>query len=309
MSNIHLIKSNSYHLTDLFINDLIKDYKDISKYDLEEIELNDIITDASYYGLFNEGKAIIINNVKYFSGKFLYEDEMNTLCDYLSKIDSKDIIVFVCNDITSTKENTKRVLSIGGEINDLTKLSDEEIDKIINDYLTDNKIKVDKNSLDVLYKRVNNNIDILFSELNKISLVSKNITIDDINKYCSYNFEDVTFDFSNAVISKDFNNVFELLDKLIDAGVEVPSIVGLLASNYSLIYLVKDCLNHNISDEEILNITKMKSSGRLYHLKKNSRIYTLDELKDIIIGLASVDLKIKTGSNPVYILKEFLLSI
>ena len=44
-------------------------------------------------------------------------------------------------------------------------------------------------------------------------------------------------------------------------------------------------------------------------LKRNGRIYTLEELSDIIHSLYELDKKIKTGYNPVYGLKEFLLDL
>ena len=146
------------------------------------------------------------------------------------------------------------------------------------------------------------------SEITKISIVSNNITINDINEYSNYEVEDITFDFSNAVISKNFRQAFELLDKLIATGVEIPVLIGVLASAYTTMYIIKDASQSGLSDAQIEELTGYKS-GRIYINKKNGRIYTLDEIKDIIIGLSIVDKKIKTGSNPVYVFKEFLLNI
>ena len=84
MKNIYLIKSDSFFLLNNKIKELTKDIKDISKFDLDEVEIKDIINDGSYYSLFNENKAIIISNTKYFGGKFLYEEETSVLFDYLS---------------------------------------------------------------------------------------------------------------------------------------------------------------------------------------------------------------------------------
>ena len=44
-------------------------------------------------------------------------------------------------------------------------------------------------------------------------------------------------------------------------------------------------------------------------MKKNGNIYSLDELRDIIVNLSDIDLKIKLGADPINSLKEFILSI
>ena len=308
MKNIYLIKSDSFFLLNNKISELTKDIEDISKFDLDEIDIKDIIDDGSYYSLFTEKRAIVISNTKYFGGKFLYEDETSMLYEFLSNIDDNTIIIFVCNDISKTKDITKKVVSLGANIIDLSSLSEEDIDNILNEYFKTNKINIDKKVYQELYKRVGYNIDLLLSEINKISIVSKTITMNDINEYSNYEVEDITFDFSNAVITKNFKDAFELLDKLINNGVEIPSLIGLLAGSYTTMYIIKDAVDSGLSDDKIEEITGYKS-GRIYINKKNSRIYTLDELKDIIIGLSIVDKKIKTGSNPVYVFKEFLLDI
>ena len=47
----------------------------------------------------------------------------------------------------------------------------------------------------------------------------------------------------------------------------------------------------------------------LYAMKKNSKIYTTEDLKNIIIDLSNLDIKLKTGYNAKYEIKEFLLNL
>ena len=308
MKNIYLIKSDSFFLLNNKISELTQGIEDITKIDLDDSLISDVINDASYHSLFDDKKAVVIINTKYFGGKFLYEEDMELLFNYLTNLDDKTILIFVCNEIVKTKESTKKILSLGGQIIDLTSLSEEELDQSINKYLSDNNIRIDKKDRDVLLHRVGNNVDLLLNELLKISLVSKNITSKEIDEYSAYNEEDVTFDFSNAVVSKDFNKAFDLLDKLLAKGVDPIILVGLLASSYETLYIIKEMLAKGLTDDQMIELTGFKS-GRVYVNKKNSRIYTLEELRDIILGLCLVDKKIKTGSNPVYVFKEFLLNI
>ena len=308
MKNIHLIKSNSFNLTNNLINELTKDYVDIEKYDLDETEISNIITDSSYYGLFNNKKAIIINNVKYFGGKFLYEDETSLLLDYLNNLDDSYLIIFICNEISSSKKITKDILELGAVIDDLTDMSDKDIQDFINNYLKEKGVTADKESINRLLYKVNDNLDLFITEINKISIIKNKITIDDIDLYSNYNREEEGFEFNNALLAKDYKKAFEELDKLIDNKIDIIPLVGLLAKSYLILYIVKECMDNNISDEDICKYSGI-TSGRLFYNKKNAKIYTKDEIMNLIIDLSNVDKKIKTGSDPVYTLKEFLLNI
>ena len=73
--------------------------------------------------------------------------------------------------------------------------------------------------------------------------------------------------------------------------------------------MVKEALSHGMSDEEIMNEFGYKKIGRVFIMKKNGNIYSLDELRDIIVKLSDIDLKIKLGADPINSLKEFILSV
>jgi DNA polymerase III delta subunit len=313
MKNIHLIKSNSFNLADNLINELTEGYTDINKFDLDIVELNDVINDASYYGLFNDKKAVIISNTKYFGGRFLYEEECELLYNFLSNLDDNIIVIFICNELAKDKDITKKVISLGATIHNLDNLKEAELKEHINSYLKNNNIKMDDKVITEFLNRVEGNIDLFINEVNKISIITKTITIDEINKYSSYRNTDVTFDFVGSIVSKNFSKGFDNLDILLSNGLEVPAIIGILASKYRELYFVKDCLRNNVSEDEIRQMlttgSKEYSTGRLYYAKKDAGLYTIDELEEIIINLSELDKKIKTGSNPVYMLKEFLLNI
>ena len=308
MKSIYLIKSDSFNLLHNKISEITEEIEEVNKFDLDEMDIKDVIEDGSYGSLFNEKKAMLINNTKYFGGKFLYEDESELIYNFLSNLDDQTVVIFICNEITKSKAITKKVIDLGAQVIDLTTLSEEEQMTFIKSTLDKDGIRINDKDIQALLKKVANNIDLFFSEIYKISIITKNITNTEIEEYSSYNEEDLTFVFSNAVVEKKFDVVFDLLDKLLAKGSEVNGLVGLLASSYTTIYIVKDAISHGLSDEAIEQATGFKS-GRIYINKKFARLYTMDELKDIILNLCIADKKIKTGSDPVHIFKEFLLNI
>lgn len=309
MSNIHLIASSSYHVINNKIKEIIGDNTNITTSSLNDVTIYDVIDDASYFGLFNEARVIIIKDVKYFGGKYNYEEECKAIENFLSHLGDDVTIIFICDTILKSKDITKKVLTFGAKIYDLSEIDDELFLSIINDYIQENNIKIDPPAIELLRKNSLNNLDVFIQDIDKISNIDSHITLDMVKTYGIRLEELDTFDFSNAVVAKKFDTAFELLDKLIASGVDGFALTGVLASSYTNMFMVRDAVNHGLSDDEIAKKLGYSGTGRVYVMKKNSKIYTLDELKEIIISLSELDIKLKTGYNPVYGIKEFLLNL
>ena len=306
---IYLLKSSSYRILNNEIAKITKGINNITNFSLLEVDIRDIIDDASYYGLFSEKRCIIVKDTKYFGGKFAYEEESNFLYEFLSSKLEDLIMIFICDDIKKTKDLTKKVTSLGASIIDISNVSEEDMKELITSYCNDQEIKIDNKAYDLLLKNSVNNLDIMIQEIDKLSLVDKNITVDIVNTYGSKEADDETFNFSNAVVAKQFAKAFELLDVLLKNGVEPSALIGLLSSSFANMYMVRDAVNNHLTDEEIAKALGYSGTGRVFVMKKNSKIYTLDQLKDIILDLCVLDSKIKTGYDPVYGIKEFLLNL
>lgn len=309
MKRIYLLSSPSYHVINAKITSIAGDNKNITINSLNDMSIYDCIDDASYFGLSDEARIIIIKDVKYFGGKFNYEEETTALFNFLSS-DYEDItFIFVCDSIVKTKDFTKKVVSLGAEIMDFTELDDATIKQTINDYVNSKELVLDPAALDLILKNSLNNLDVAIQDIDKMSNINKHITLDLASVY-GIKLESVdTFDFSNAVIAKNFNTAFTLLDKLLESGVDEFQILGVLASSYINMYMVRDAVNHGLSDEEIAKKLGYSGTGRVYVMKKNSKIYTTEDLENIIISLSDLDIKLKTGYIPKYKIKEFLLNL
>lgn len=309
MKKIYLISSPSYNIINLEIKKIAGDNTNITVHSLNDETIYDCIEDASYFGLFDESRVIVIKDTKYFGGKFNYEEETNALYNYLSNMDESTSIIFVCDAISKTKDFTKKVLSLGATVSDFTSIDETAIKQVINDYVTSHELILDKNALDLILKNSLDNIDVAIKDIEKISNINSHITEDLVNTY-GIKLESIdTFEFSNAVIAKNFRDAFTLLDKLLNNGVDEFQILGVLASSYINMYMVRDAVNHGLTDEEIAKKLGYSGTGRVYVMKKNSKIYTTEDLEKIIIDLSDLDIKIKTGYNPVYEIKEFLLNL
>lgn len=309
MKEIYLLSSSSYNIINLQIKEIASGNENITYQSLNDVTIYDCIDDASYFGLFDENRIIVIKDVKYFGGKFNYEEETNALYNFLSSMDESLKIIFVCDSIVKTKDITKKVVSLGAKIFDLQDLNTDAINEVIANYVNDFDLVLDNDARDLILKNSLNNLDVALKDIEKMSNINKHITVSLVDEY-GIKLESVdTFEFSNAVISKNFDKAFSLLDKLFLSGVDEFQILGVLASSYINMFMVRDALNHGLGDEEIAKKLGYSGTGRVYVMKKNSKIYTTDDLKNIIIDLSNLDIKLKSGYNAKYEIKEFLLNL
>lgn len=309
MKEIYLLSSSSYNIINLQIKEIAAGNENITYQSLNDVTIYDCIDDASYFGLFDENRIIVIKDVKYFGGKFNYEEETNALYNFLSSMDESLKIIFVCDSIVKTKDITKKVVSLGAKIFDLQDLNTDAINEVIANYVNDSDLVLDNDARDLILKNSLNNLDVALKDIEKMSNINKHITVSLVDEY-GIKLESVdTFEFSNAVISKNFDKAFSLLDKLFLSGVDEFQILGVLASSYINMFMVRDALNHGLGDEEIAKKLGYSGTGRVYVMKKNSKIYTTEDLKNIIIDLSNLDIKLKSGYNALYEIKEFLLNL
>ncbi len=316
---VYVIKSSSFRMLNSKIQELTSELNEKKYFNLSYDELDDVIIDASYVGLFNDNRAIIVREVNYFGGKNKYEDQVNSIIKLIENLDPSITLILVCNNLLKTKDSTKRLLGLNVEYIDMFNNSDAEAE-YLKKYLDEKGIKVDSKAMDKLNANTCNNIDLLLNELDKLSLISKDITFKVVSEYSStyiipkdefeeLDYNDISFKFVDALINKKFKDTFAYFDKVIERGDDMYSLIGLINSSYSNIYMVKEALSHGMSDEEIMNEFGYKKIGRVFIMKKNGNIYSLDELRDIIVKLSDIDLKIKLGADPINSLKEFILSV
>lgn len=316
---VYVIKSSSFRMLNSKIQELTSELNEKKYFNLSYDELDDVIIDASYVGLFNDNRAIIVREVNYFGGKNKYEDQVNSIIKLIENLDPSITLILVCNNLLKTKDSTKRLLGLNVEYIDMFNNSDAE-GEYLKKYLEEKGIKVDSKAMDKLNANTCNNIDLLLNELDKLSLISKDITFKVVSEYSStyiipkdefeeLDYNDISFKFVDALINKKFKDTFAYFDKVIERGDDMYSLIGLINSSYSNIYMVKEALSHGMSDEEIMNEFGYKKIGRVFIMKKNGNIYSLDELRDIIVKLSDIDLKIKLGADPINSLKEFILSV
>ena len=309
---MYIIKSESYRLLDAKIKELTDDIdkENVTHFDLTIDNFKDIIEECNYTSLFNDKKAVIVNNTNIFGTKYEYKEDMELLEKYLNNSNKYTELIFIADSI-SLKKKCVKIIKDNGNLFELKKPVGDDLRKMVIDYLKQDNFKIENSALTKLITNTVENYDFILNELDKVIVVKKDylITDEDIDKYTIKIIEENIFDFVDLVIKKDTKNIFIKLEKYIQEKQEPAILLANIASQYRLIYSVKNLTRKGYSEKEIADELGIHPY-RVKLAREKGYNYTNDELKEKLLSIGSLDEKVKLGIIDKYVaLKLFLVNL
>lgn len=295
----YILNVYSNYLLEEEINKIISKEDNLINLNYDDINIDDVILECSYYSLIDSSKCIIVKNFK-------LNEDARKLISYLDNPNKDVKLILICNNIDKRNKIYK---DIKNKINiiEIKALTTNEINNKINNYCKNNKIKIGYTELNYLLDKNKNDLDLTISEINKLSIISSNITLDLINMYGSFIPNDDSFELCDAIVNKNIKELPSLLNEFIDAKKEVIPFIALLAMQYRYIYAYK------ITNKSALYLKDLFEVNSDYPFKKaieRRNLYSIDELKQILINLAKADLDLKSTDKDKYnVLKTFISTI
>jgi len=307
----YIIKSSSYRLLKNKINELTKDIdKDnITYYDLTIDNLSVILEECNYSSLFCDKKAIIVYNTNLFNTKYEYKDDLTILETYLKTPNVNTELIFIADSI-SVKKKCAKIIKDKNNLFEL-EINEKELRDKVKEYLTNLDYKIENIALDNLINNLKKNYDYILNELDKIIIIKtdKLITLSDINEYTIKLESDNLFDFVDVIIKKDEVKVYKYLIEYIKEKKEPAILFVNIASQYRLIYSVKNLIKEGYRETEIANIFGIHEY-RIKLAHNNSYNYSNEELKNKLLLIGKLDEKVKLGIIDKYsALKYFLTNL
>lgn len=233
------------------------------------------------------------------------------------KSDDNSIDIYNTEEFDCNDERLKNCGNVFVTCKKITKQSKEifkdyiiEVDKLekwqIEDYASSLAEGVNSNQLKNLVTICNYNIYRLDNELQKIKIFPKdqqqiifNNFLDD-NIFCDLNNHTI-FDFSNAILRRDINKLFELYKDIRYVDVEPLGLVTILIKNFKNVIDIQ--LSRGLTAEQL----GMKPN-QYWAIKNNvCGFYTKDQLMNIYRFLNDIDRKIKIGEMPMEHLVDYVI--
>ena len=311
MNKIYLIYGEEDYFINKEIDKIKNEYKDyeVVSYDMTLNNISDALEDALMGSLFSSNKLIICTNSLFLTGtKCEIEHKIDDLLKYLT-IDSDNILVLTVN--SDTLDNRKKIVK---ELNKFKvikcdKLKPNELNKFIKDYCKNNNYKINEDAVNLMLERLNDNLYIISSELEKMFLYKDDnvITKSDVKEVVSRVINTNIFDLINAIVEKNIDDALFVYDDLLLINEEEIKLIVTLANQFRLIYQVKSMFKSGYSELDI-----SKSLGvHPYRIKlANGVNISMDKVLKILRQLALLDENIKTSKvNKKEAFLEFILSL
>ena len=301
MQNIYLISSNSIHLIEDEIKKIVKD-NPYTTFDLNNVLIDDVLEEASYFSLFDEIKYIVCKNANIFGSSKKNSSEESTskkdsrLIKYLEDSNPNTVLIFTINGKVDSKKKIVKTIKDRYELIEIPDLKPKEMFNKINELLKKDNYKIDSDTLYYIINNSLNNYDLIINEIDKIKLYyqdKKEIKYDDVINIVSKNLEDNNFKFIEVVMNKNIKEAFKMYDDLMVQKVEPIMLMVMIAKEIRNTLLTK--MMSNRSRSEIMKVLGYNYDFQLDKVINYTRMYTVKELEDYLVLISDFDYKIKRG--------------
>ena len=272
---------------------------------IDETNIGNIISDIETPAFGYEKKLIIAKN----SGILKKEgkkksQEMTKLKERLSEylkenignIKQSVIIIFIEED-TDARQELYKIIDKLGTICKFEYQNPLQLQKRIKLICTENKVKINDNTLKYFIECVGTNMQEVINEVTKlIQYVGENgeIKNEDIDKLSIKKLESIIFDLTDNLGKKEIAQALDVLQNLIYAKEPIQKILITLYNHFKNIYLTKIAQKYNKDIALSLDL-KPNQIFLVNKYKIQAKYFKTFELKEILQNLRDLDYNYKNG--------------
>lgn len=281
------------------IDDIIKSSNissdSIIKYNLSDTSIERVIEELNTYNLFQSKKIVICYNIK--------QVDNNSLISYLKNSSDNILIMVDQSPLDERKAITKAIK----EYSKIIDVNNIDMFSYVKNNFTD--YKIDNMTIRLLLDYTSSNYNRLKNEIEKLKLYKLDervITIEDVKSLVKRDLETNIFKLADYINQRNKKKALETYYDLMKTNEDEYKIIGLLASNYRLMYQIKTfgLSNNELAKKLTINPVRVK----IAHEKAYN--YSQEELEKYLLALGEIDQGIKSGlKNKKNALELFLTKI
>ena len=267
---IYLLYGEEEFLIKKELDKIKKDFNinDISTYDIDDINIKNIVDDASSMSLFSNKRLIIVNNAYIFTGSSKKRDDIKYLEEYINNPNNSTTIVFIVNN--DTLDNRKKIVTLIKEKGKVLEFNNNyNITNIIKEMFENYNINQD--NINLLINRVGTNLYQINQEINKIKTYKGNdlnITSEDILNLTVKTVDIDIFHLIENIILNKKKEALESYYEMIKLGEEPIKIIVMISNQFRLMYQVKKLSQSRNSVIDMMKILGQNTGRETPHLEQ-----------------------------------------
>lgn len=280
-------------------------------FDFEVNPLDEIIDSLNTYPFLDDKKVVICKNpyfIKDAKMKLPFENKLEKLDEYLNNPCDFSLLIIICskkyyNAKSKFIEKIKKIGSVESYLFD----KENDLVDYLNDLIIKNNIKITQNAKNLLIQRCLDDVCKLEQEVDKMVLYNNTIDESYVKQMVARPLEDDVFSLTNALMSKNKAEIMKIYTDLKLLKIEPINLIILLASQYRLMLQISILSKQNLNNDEIANKLEVHPY-RVKVIKQQLYKYNIEEIKNTLVSLATLDSKIKKGESDRYIDFELFLA-
>ncbi|WP_179194931.1 DNA polymerase III subunit delta [Bacillus sp. EAC] len=279
-------------------------------YDLKEAYLSEALEDAQTPSFFGGHKVIIIKSCAFLTAqKEKIVQDIEPLFDYIENPSPFTTVVFVApfEKLDERKKVTKALKKLV-EIVECHPVEVNNLDSWITEQFSGN-VSISKGAVETLKLLVGNNLSILKLECEKLQLFvgdEGEVTAELVELMVAKTIEQNVFSLIEKTAARQTTDALKILHELLYIGEEPIKVVALLASQFRLLYEIKQLSSNGYSNNQIASSVGV-SPGRVFYGQKQANHFQASELKEAIRLIAKADYNMKTGQGDKVLILEMLI--
>lgn len=296
--NVYLITSDSYKLIDAEVNKILRESSNVIKFDLRVDSLIDVINEANYFSLTTEQKYIVVKSDNLFKASKKEESEESSNKDvkllekYLSSPSEISTIIFTSYEMPDKRRKIFKQIQDKGKVIIVPSLNKKDLTYKCIELLKQKGYNINYDAANFIVENSYVNYDIMTNELEKIYVLLKpgTVTINDLKDVISSSLTSNVYTYINAIINRDLESAFNASKNFEILKIDPTMVLIMIAKDFEILYMIKSGVNLR----ELQNYLR-KEDWQMKSYIENKDLYTLSELKKIIIRLNDYDYKMKSG--------------
>ncbi|QAS54130.1 DNA polymerase III subunit delta [Halobacillus litoralis] len=285
----------------------------VSQYDLEEVPVEDVVTDAETFPFLGDGKVVIAFHPVFLKAKpdkLSFEHDVEALLEYIQNPAEYTVLVIVAPyEKLDERKKVFKQLKKHGEVIDCQPVKEWDIDKWIQTLANELHITVPEEIHELFTQEIGANLMALRKEMEKLALnVGEGgvVTKELAEQLLSHSAEASGLKLVDAVMEKDLGRAIRIYKDLEKLNEEPIALTALLASQFRIINQAKVLKQKGYAQNQMKGYIK----AHPYVIKmalKRERFFTNQELNRIIEQLAETDYTLKQGRMEKSLAFEMLL--
>lgn len=281
-------------------------------YDMDEQLLDDAILEAETFPFFGGNKVIVCEMSYFLTGKKVkstLDHNLDRLIQYVNHpVDFSTLILVVPHDKLDERKKVVKTLKQSGEFVECQSIVERDLGEWLRYFKQIYQVEFSKRIEELLIQEVGTSLQLLESEIEKLSLYQGTgvISDEDAKALISHSAKASSFTLVDAVIKKDLALAINTYKHLVQLNEEEIGLLALLSSQFRTIYQVKTLREKGYQQKQIAQQIKVHP----YVVKMaegRSKKFDLNQLYKALDLCAETDHAIKQGKMDKRLAFEMLL--